>query len=320
MSRGRKPKDPGRTFASLYETFISFKQAEGCRERTIADYRSTLKDFAKFFDVNLLITNPKLYDALIEYFKSKANKQPATYNRPYSNLHAFFEYCVARSYLKSNPLKDLGLKKRRDDDETIRHVDESAIDKLLNAIDKRTYTGLRDYALILLTLDTGIRPKEAFALTLNDVDLEKLTVRVRKEVSKVKKERILPITPITAAVLSELINNTPEEWGDLIFYSTTGLPMTTHMWTKRMEKYSEKIGAKITPYSLRHTFAIMYLRNGGNQFALKYEMGHSTMTMTSRYVKLVQTDVETQHRIASPVYKLVRRRSRGIKRGPAETQ
>nr|WP_278429325.1 site-specific integrase [Caldanaerobacter subterraneus] len=235
MPRGRKPKDTGRTFASLYETFISLKQAEGCRERTIKDYRTTLKDFAKFFDINLLITNPKLYDALIEYFKSKANKQPATYNRPYSNLHAFFEFCVAHSYLKSNPLKDLGLKKRKDDGEAVRHVDESALEKLLKAIDKTTYTGLRDYALILLTLDTGIRPKEALSLTLDDVDLDKLAVYVRKEYSKVKKERILPISPVTAAALGELINRTPEEWGNMIFYSTTGLPMTTHMWANRRQ-------------------------------------------------------------------------------------
>jgi len=108
---------------------------------------------------------------------------------------------------------------------------------------------------------------------------------------------------------------TPEEWGNMIFYSTTGLPMTTHMWTKRLYMYSKKIGVKVTPYSLRHTFAIMFLRNGGNQFALKYEMGHSTMAMTSRYVKLAQMDIENQHRIASPVIKLVKRGIRPRKRG-----
>ena len=314
-TKGRKPRDVGRTFASLYETFISLKQAEGCRERTIKDYRDTLRDFSRFFDVNLVITNPKLYDALIEYFKSKADKQPATYNRPYSNLHAFFEFCVAQSYLRSNPLKDLGLKKRKDDGETVRHVDESTLEKLLKAIDKKTYTGLRDYALILLTLDTGIRPKEALSLTVDDVDLDKLIVHVRKEYSKVKKARILPISPVTAAAIGEVINMTPEEWGNMIFYSTTGLPMTTHMWTKRLYMYSKKIGVKVTPYSLRHTFAIMFLRNGGNQFALKYEMGHSTMAMTSRYVKLAQMDIENQHRIASPVIKLVKRGIRPKNRG-----
>jgi integrase len=66
------------------------------------------------------------------------------------------------------------------------------------------------------------------------------------------------------------------------------LSLTTHMRTKRLYMYSKKIGVKVTPYSLRHTFAIMFLRNGDNQFALKYEMSHSTMAMTSRYVKLAQ--------------------------------
>ena len=51
------------------------------------------------------------------------------------------------------------------------------------------------------------------------------------------------------------------------------------------------------------------------RFALKYEMGHSTMAMTSRYVKLAQMDIENQHRVASPVIKLVKRGIRPKNRG-----
>jgi len=58
-----------------------------------------------------------------------------------------------------------------------------------------------------------------------------------------------------------------------------------------------------------------YIRNGGNNFALNYEMGHSTMAMTLRYVELAQMDTENQHKISSPVIKLVRRGIRPGKRG-----
>jgi len=50
-------------------------------------------------------------------------------------------------------------------------------------------------------------------------NLDKLVVHVRKEYSKVKKARILPISPVTAAAIGEVINMTPEEWGNMIFYS-----------------------------------------------------------------------------------------------------
>jgi hypothetical protein len=63
----------------------------------------------------------------------------------------------------------------------------------------------------------------------------------------------------------------------------------------------------------------MFLRNGGNQFALRYEMGHTTMNMTQRYVKLVESDVEQQHRKASPVNTIIRNKpTLAIKRGPAK--
>lgn len=57
----------------------------------------------------------------------------------------------------------------------------------------------------------------------------------------------------------------------------------------------------VYPHRFRHTFAIRYLRNGGQELALMRSLGHTTMSMTSRYAKLVQADVERNHRTASPL-------------------
>lgn len=320
MARGRKPKDLSKTFLGLYEQFLNFKQAEGMRERTIKDYKTTLQDFGKFYPVETVFNPVKVKESLLEYFKTKADKQPATYNRPYSNLHAFFEWCVRNGYIPANPLKELGLKKKRDDGDTVRHLDSDKVTRFLEAIDIKSYAGLRDYALVLLTLDTGIRPKEALSLTIDDVDFDAMTVTVRKQYSKTKKERTLPISNITAQALIRLIEQTPEEWGNFIFYSLNGTPMTSEMWTKRLlDHYQKKLGFRVTPYMLRHTFAITFLRNGGHQFALKYEMGHSTMNMTQRYVQLAAQDIKEQHKIASPVAAFVKKKLRSkitLKRGP----
>lgn len=64
----------------------------------------------------------------------------------------------------------MGLKKKRDEGR-IRHIEENAIKKLLEVIDLTTFAGLREYVTILLTLDTGIRPKEAFSLRISDIVL-----------------------------------------------------------------------------------------------------------------------------------------------------
>jgi integrase len=61
------------------------------------------------------------------------------------------------------------------------------------------------------------------------MDFDAYTVRIRRDYSKTKKERILPITPATAKAIIQLIQQTPEEWGNNIFYSTNGIPMTSEM-------------------------------------------------------------------------------------------
>jgi len=77
--------------------------------------------------------------------------------------------------------------------------------------------------------------------------------------------------------------------------------MTVKRWEKRLQEYSRKIGYRITPYDLRHTFALLYLRNSGNVFALQQMLGHSDISMTKRHIKLAGTVIKAQHLISSPI-------------------
>lgn len=65
-------------------------------------------------------------------------------------------------------------------------------------------------------------------------------------------------------------------------------------------KYSEKSGEKITPYQLRHSFATLFLKNGGDVFSLQHLMAHSDLRMTKRYTELDESYIEQQHRSYSP--------------------
>ena len=82
--------------------------------------------------------------------------------------------------------------------------------------------------------------------------------------------------------------------------------------THRFKKYSSQIGYKITPYDLRHSFALMYLRNGGNIFALQRTMGHVDLNMTKRYLALTQEDLKAEYQKSFPINQLVEKRVRKV--------
>ena len=87
--------------------------------------------------------------------------------------------------------------------------------------------------------------------------------------------------------------------------------MDRHSWAKRLAYYSNKIGYKVRPYDLRHTFALMYLRSGGNIFSLQRMMGHSNLTMTQKYLALTDEDLRNQHTQNSPLNSLTKARRAG---------
>ncbi|WP_207744497.1 tyrosine-type recombinase/integrase [Desulfallas sp. Bu1-1] len=93
---------------------------------------------------------------------------------------------------------------------------------------KKTFAGLRDYALILLILDTGIRPKEAFSLLVSDINLRNLNVVIRAENAKTRVSRTMPVMPATAQVIRDLIAARHPAWKDSVpvFCTADGTPLT----------------------------------------------------------------------------------------------
>ena len=83
---------------------------------------------------------------------------------------------------------------------------------------------------------------------------------------------------------------------------------------KAFAKNSAKCGVKITPYQLRHSFATLYLKSGGDLFTLQHLMGHADLRMTRRYTEVDETYVEQQHKSFSPVNLLQNSRVSRLKR------
>ena len=187
---------------------------------------------------------------------------------------------------------------------------------LLELPDKSTFTGLRNYTLMLFSLDTGIRPGEALQLLPEDFNLRSREVVIPKEVAKTKTSRTLPLSPVICVAVQKLLLTRHPVWKDdaPVFCSQDGERLQTRSWSRIMAKYSKKLGVRITPYDLRHSFAIIYLRNGGNVFALQRTMGHTDLNMTKHYLALDGDDLKNELEKSSPINSLIKPKKRVRKR------
>lgn len=291
------------TWEKALEQFLTWKKAQGISKQTLDDYRRHVGQFYRRYPDAFGCSQQQLEHQLCDYMADRI--KPATYNNRLVYLRSFFEWCVKKTeLLDHNPLEDFS--KRKAEGRVVDHNEETLI-KLINAPDQKTFVGLRDYALILLTLDTGVRPKEAFSLLPSDFNPRASELYIRAENAKTRVSRTLNISPQTAKAISDLIAHHPKEWkkGTPIFCTNEGRILTRHTWGDRIEAYSKKLQVKIVPYDLRHSFALIFLRGGGNALALQRTLGHSDLTMTKRYVNLAESDLKEQHAMASPLNRLM---------------
>ncbi|MEW6172940.1 MAG: tyrosine-type recombinase/integrase [Bacillota bacterium] len=296
------------SWETALEEFLLQKQAEGKAPRTLKDYENHVTAFFKA-ESEAWKDYHALKRAVLRHFASLNGKSATTYNLRREYLKAFCGWVVREGYLPANPLD--GIPKKKNEGRP-RSIPEDVLRKLLDLPDKNTYAGIRDNALILLQVDSGIRPGEALRLTPFCFNLKMLEVNVPTEVAKTRESRTVVISPQTAKAIQKLLSARPPDWDDAVpvFASQDGVKMTVNSWGHRMAVYSARLGIRLTPYDLRHSFAIISLRYGASAFFVQKQLGHAHLTMTKRYVHLVEADLHGEHSKASPVGNLFPSRSR----------
>jgi integrase/recombinase XerD len=117
------------------------------------------------------------------------------------------------------------------------------------------------------------------------------------------KERMLPFSPRTGQMIWRyLATRENPQPTDPLFVGRLNRPITRTKLAEMFSGIGKRAGVhNVHPHRFRHTFAIQYLRNGGNAYTLQHMLGHSTLETVKIYLKLAQVDVDQMHRRASPV-------------------
>ena len=145
--------------------------------------------------------------------------------------------------------------------------------------------------------------------TINGILMRKRGVGVRKgeiiiRVGKGGKGREVPFSQSTGQAVVKYLSTRPDRQNPdaPLLIALTGSRLDRRRLTNQLATLGKRVGVSdVHPHRFRHTFAITFLRNGGDVFSLQKLMGHESLTTTLRYLALAQVDIEAAHRKASPV-------------------
>jgi len=219
-------------------------------------------------------------------FLHRKNKK-SSIARKLSTLRSFFKYLVREQLIPSNPAKNVSTPKVEKFLPSILTVDEAfRLMESPSLSEGKKSKSLRDRAILELLYSSGIRVGELVGLNSNQLALDLGIVRV---MGKGRKERIVPIGSKAIEALEDYLKErgTMGEEGPL-FVNTRGNRLTDRSVGRLVKKYTKRSGIfrKISPHSLRHTFATHLLDAGADIREIQEMLGHASLSTTQRYTHL----------------------------------
>jgi len=168
------------------------------------------------------------------------------------------------------------------------------------SIRSRRPTATRDRAIILMLVDSGVRVSELVNLKIGDYDRRRGQVRIKH--GKGDKERIVFVGNATRQAIWKYLAERGQTTEDQpLFATATGKPLDRDDVRKMLVRLGQRAGVKdVHPHRFRHTFAIAFLRNGGNPLELQEMLGHARLDTVRLYVRLAEVDLERAQKNASP--------------------
>lgn len=231
--------------------------------------------------------------------------RPGTILQYWRVLHALFNWIEKEGYVEENPMDRIDKPVYRQDQ--IRPFTDEELKSLIDTARNGTHPR-RDEAILLMLLDTGLRASEIISIKVADVDMHGRNCSV---LGKGNKRRTVYFGRDTYRAVYHYLNEKRRPEGEYLFLSdrgeNKGEPLTRSGLAQLLRRLGKRAGiqaARCSPHTMRHSFAIRFLRDGGNVFSLQQMMGHQNLSTSQNYIKLAQTDVQEEHRKHSPADRL----------------
>ncbi len=278
------------SWEELLKNFLQHQKARNLRPATISDYSMMIASFIRFAEDNQIEPrnlNPSNIDEYIVDCQDHKNS-PVTINTKLRHLKVFLSYWMRNGEI---PTFQVGLIKT---DEIIKEpYTEEELLLLIKKPSSDNFTEWRTWALIQFLLGTGARISSVLEVKITDIDFEKEMILFRQ--MKNRRQLIIPLSEALAKSMKEWLNLWEHEPDDYLFPSSKGgkHKLYPNSIATNIREYNLRRGvAKSGVHRLRHTFAKNFIVNGGGSLQLQQILGHSTLEMTKKYVRLYATDLQ----------------------------
>ena len=287
---------PPQPFEHLVLDFVAYLEFErGLSRNTLEAYRSDLLQFGGWLERNgrevLSLDHSALAAFVSELATGRDGKppaKPATLQRKVACLRSFHRHLRREGLIVADPTDHL--KAPRQSRKLPQVLSRDEVGRLLEQPRGVEPPALRDRALLELMYACGLRASEAVGLEVSDVDLEAGVLRAR---GKGSKERLVPIgSTATRALTVYLARGRPRLVGDryetCLFVNHRGNGLTRQGLYKIVQRHAASAGlaSRMSPHTLRHTFATHLLAGGCDLRSLQEMLGHADVATTQLYTHL----------------------------------
>jgi tyrosine recombinase XerC len=281
------------------DSFLRHLERRGLSPNTIKAYRRDLEQFSQISG----ITNPRevtvvaIRAFLADLLSRGVSKRSLA--RKLSTLRAFFKYLVDSGELESSPADSL--RTPRFDRRLPGFLDVTQAKQMVEApAGESKKLSRRDTAVLELLYSSGMRVSELVSLDMDEIDLRSCVVRI---IGKGSKERLVPVGSYARAALERYMRSRSAKPGEqALFVNRFGSRITTRSIRRIVSKYAARLGlaGKVSPHTMRHSFATHMLDAGCDLRTLQEMLGHSSLSTTQIYTHVTTRRMQEVYEKAHP--------------------
>lgn len=307
------------TIEEAFSEFLSEKEAKNLSSATLRNYQQSYDFFMSFcnFDSDSTVDEVKqtLFFKWINSLKLNGVK-PSSINHYLRDCRTFFYWCMDADRQYIHPAFKITMIEGQE--EHLKLFSDEELEALLEKPRRNDgFTDWRTWAIVNWVLGTGNRAATICDVKLSDINYSKREIMLGH--TKNKKAQIIPLSSSLETVIKEYVRvwRRDADIDGWLFPNVGDEKLTTNALRLAFGRYCADRGVeKSNIHGLRHNFAKGWVQNNGNMFALQKILGHSSLEMTRRYVKLFSEDIKEDFDKFSPLDSIKRsaRRTQKVKK------